>query len=37
MINAASPLFVQQGLLPERLYSDAFEYAPDTLKALQSA
>lgn len=35
MIAAARPVFLAQGLPDNQYFSDAFEYSPDTLKAMQ--
>lgn len=37
MIDAAVPAFSAQGLPESQLYSDSFEYAQDTLQAMQDA
>jgi len=34
MINAAVDLFVQQGAIKENMFSDAFEYSSDAIKAI---
>lgn len=35
MVNAAKPVFMEQGLPENQLYYDSFEYSTDTLKAMQ--
>jgi len=36
MINAAKPVFVEQGLPDDQMYSDSFEYSADALDAISS-